>query len=260
MANFGGFDPYNIYPFGDPGSYTNQGFNYGAYATPPSPSTSSTWWQSRDWQSIGAGLQGLGGMFAGGQQAPVPTGYEWQQFTGGYGPGGGNLNPYADAMYANMNNLWAQEGLMGGLNAFNNQAMPMLSKLSSQETDFLRNQLGQQATQQTLNQFEELGATLGVNSGAFQRAAADTASQNYLQAGLAGEQARLGLLGNWSQQAMQGLQTGWQNNMNWLLGESEAQRVAPTLTPTYQQPNPWNWQNILGTGLQIAGTVLPFFI
>jgi hypothetical protein len=189
----------------------------------------------------------LAGMMGGGGKSPIPTGYEWQQFGGGYGPGGGNLNPYADAMYGNVNNQWAQQGLMGGYNAWMNQMMPELTKMSAQAVQPFNDQMANKARQQAQMSMEGLGAQFGpgINSGAFTGAAADSASNIFLEAGLAGEQQRLGLLGNWSMQGMQGLNQNWQNQTNWLFGESEAQRMAPVLTTQYAQPQKpgegWNW-------------------
>ena len=247
-SNWGGFSLNSGMPASSPlnspdwGGFFDPGYDYGGMGSLSGSGGGGTgvgtnWWDETDWSNVGNMAMNAAGMFGGGGNAPTPEGYDWNTWQGGYGPSKGNLNPYTDPLYQNINNLWAQQGVMGGMNAFNNQAMPMLSKLSQQETGYLKNQLGAQATLKTGADLENLGANFGngMYSGAFAQGAADTAANNYLQAGLAGEQARLGLLGNWSQQAMGDLNNLWGAQTNWMMNAANPELVAPVMTPRYAQ-------------------------
>jgi uncharacterized membrane protein len=231
--------------------------NYGQNGTP--------WWLSTDWGGVGDALTNAAGLFGGGGGAPIPTGYEWQTYGGGYGPGGGNLNPYSDALYGNINNMFMEQGIAGGYNQWMNQLMPELTKMSAQAVQPYNQQMSEQARRMAQKSMEDLGSQFGagINSGAFTGAAADSASNLFLQAGLAGEQQRLGLLGDWSARSMEGMNNQWGNMLGYMYGEGAAQRVAPTLTPTYAQPKKpgqWDWGGFgqgAMAGAGIGNSILP---
>jgi len=251
---FGGFDPYAGFdvPTWAGGGYASPGAGGGGGAN------DNPWWASTDWGGVGDAAMNLAGMMGGGGQAPTPTGYEWQNYTGGYGPGGGNLNPYSDALYGNINNMFMKEGIAGGYNQWMNQLMPELTKMSAQAVQPYNQQMTEQARRMSQQQMEGLGAQFGagINSGAFTGAAADATSNLFLQAGLAGEQQRLGLLGDWSARSMEGMNNQWGNMLGYMYGEGSAQRVAPTLTPTYSQgkkPGQWDWGGFGRGALSGAG-------
>jgi hypothetical protein len=205
-------------------------------------------------------------MAQGGQNMPMPEGYDWMNYPGAGGKP--NLNPWSDPFYDNLNNFWASKGMAGGYDPaatygiWQNQVMPGMMEMSNQATRPYNDMMFQNARGLIQGSMEDIGASLGtgVYGGAFGKLAQDKSSELALQAGMAGEQARLGLLSGWSNQSLAQLPSMYQDMWKTQAGFAAPEWVAPVVTPRYGEQNQglfnggsWDWGGMGQGALAGAG-------
>lgn len=210
-----------------------------------------------------------GGSLAG-KQAPtapilMPTGMQWNTYSGDLGPGTANIaNFLKGSGINNMQDLY---------NNMTSQYAPQLLSLARDSTKNYKDLLGQQVRQNVNPAMETIAANMsqyggGFGSGAMGELMASAGTKMGLDAMLAGEGATQNLFGNWTNSMFQTVPSMYTS----LMGQYSNSDVAPVAMPTYDQSvidaynkqlqgqDQGNWlQNLLsGAGGGAAlGTAIP---